>query len=578
MRPLGVRCTALLYCRIARQAEGLAGYFCRPTLSMKEPVMDFSCTATAAHGAAPNVVDSNPNPLLEPTTGGSPRLRTRQPEFGASLLPDELIGEVLQHLSLPDLASAYQVCRRWQAMEKSTAWVASAWTSIVRSINAPYKKLSASTFDDSLQYSRRLSAGCRSAALEQLAALVPLLPVQDWKQCLASLVQQAALCPAPSYHRVLGAIVSARITWDGSTEVCGNPAMSLQELFNEAWYAASRIPVFPVAAQAVMLAALCQYIRATSYGLELSKVVGTIALSWDEAQLEGQEEYGYARRLWTIATLNLPPRELLECLGQFNFHCLPFMSNAYPGRKTEEEIVAFAGAVMRMDLGRRKKLDMLLHRDHRGVPWLHQRCTADRSRKIKAYVRAMKRLGLSTAELAHLFAAEKFSGRPLLSVLLCRGIQDDNIKEALDWMDNLINEAGLPDSETVTLLRSYFKSRTHKDLEEDGPKSDAFPFFEFVPMYATPFNGLSAIDSLFSDKLGAKMKAYMEKILDSSLPDAVKRDVIRLDFPKRPMLVNMFWAHRIYCFVVRSSSLPDAMKQELTSPIHTQFDPTCSLV
>lgn len=147
---------------------------------------------------------------------------------------------------------------------------------------------------------------------------------------------------------------------------------------------ASRIPVFPVAAQAVMLAALCQYIRASSYGLELSKVVSTIAHSWDEAHLEGQEEYGYARRLWTIAALNLPSRELLECLGHLKLHCLPFMSSAYPGQKTEEEIVTAASAVIRLDLGRKKRLDMLLHRDHRGVPWLHQPSKADRFREMKA--------------------------------------------------------------------------------------------------------------------------------------------------------------------------------------------------
>ena len=540
--------------------------------------MDSSCAATATHGAAPYAVDPDSNLPLERSTGNGPRLCSRQPESGASLLPDELIGQVLQHLALSDLAAAYQVCRRWHAMEASTGWVKSARALTRWRIDAPYAKLTTSTFHDGLEYSCRLSAGCRGEALEQLAAVLPLLSVQGWKQCLASLVQQAALSPAPSYHRVLGAIVSARITRDGSTEVCANPAMSVQHLFCEVWEVADRHPVFPVAAQAVMLAALCQYIRATSYGLELSKVVGTIALSWDEAQLEGQEEYGYARRLWTIASLNLPPSALLECLGHFNLHCLPFMSNAYPGRKTEEEIVAAAGAVMRLDLSRKKRLDMLLHRDHRGVPWLHQPGTADRSREIKAYVRAMKRLGLSTAELAHLFAAKRLSGRPLLSVLLCRGIQNGNIKEALDWMDNLINEAGLPDIETVTLLRSYFKRRSAEDLKEDGPKSDAFPDFWFFPGYASPFDGLSAIDSLFSDKLDAKMKAYMKKILNSSLSDAAKRDAIRLDFPKRPMLVDMTRAHRIYCSVVRDSSLPDAMKQELTSPIDTQFHVTCSLL
>lgn len=540
--------------------------------------MDYSCAATAMHGAVPHGVDSHQHLPPDTNTRSAPRLSSRSCEYDMSVLPDELIGEVLQHLPLPDLAAAYQVCRRWHAVEKSTAWVAFARKSIQWSINARYTKLSASTFDDSLRYSRSLSDGCRDAALEQLAALLPLLPVQDWKQCLASLVQQASLCSAPRYHRVLGAIISARITRGGITEVCASPVMSVQELIKEAWNAAGRLPAFSVAAQAVMLAALCQYIKATSYGLSLAKFVVAIAHSWDAAQLEGQEEYGYARRLWTIAALNLPSHALLECLGHFNLHCLPFMSNAYPGQKTEEEIVAAAGAVMRLDLGRKKKLDMLLHRDHRGVPWLHQGCTSHRFREVKTYVRAVKRLGLSTAELAYLFEARKLTGRPLLSTLFCRGVENNNLTEPLDWMGNLINEAGLPDTETVRLLRSKFKIKAGSGSDEDLTMSDAFPGFWFTPPYAAPFDGLSIIDSLFCDKLDVGMKAYMKKILDSSLPDAAKRDAIRLDFPKRPMLVDMTRAHRIYCAVVRDSSLPDAMKQELTSPIDTQFHVTCSLL
>lgn len=540
--------------------------------------MDFSCAAPATHGTASYAVDSNHNLSLERHTDSAPRLRSRQPESVASLLPDELVGEVLRHLPLDDLVVGYQVCRRWHAMEKSTGWAASARAVTVRSIKAGFAPMSASAFHDALKQACSLSAGCRGEALERLAAKLPCLPTSEWKQCLASLVQQAARCPAPDYHRVLGAIVGARITRDGNFHAWAKPAMSVPELFNESWKVASRLPVFPIAAQATILAALCHYLRPTNYAVDTSKTVVNVALSWMPAQLEREEEGGLARRLWTIAILNLPQRDLLECLGYFNMHRLPFMTNAYPGQKTEAEIAAAAGLVMRFDLGRRKRLDMLLHRDERGVPWLHHSCAVDHSREIKAYAGAMKRLGLSTAESAYLFAAKNLGGRPVLSVLLCRGVQTDSMKEALDCMDTLINEAGLPEAETVALLRSHFQRKPDAEFQDGDARTGAFPDFCIGPSRLMPFNGLSAIDSFFCDWLGARMKEYMDKILASPLSDAAKRDVLRLDFPDRSDFLRMSRALRIYCGAVHDSSLPDAMKQELTKPLRTRFDPQCALL
>ncbi|WP_249222690.1 hypothetical protein [Noviherbaspirillum sp. L7-7A] len=426
----------------------------------------------------------------------------------------------------------------------------------------------------SLQPEHRLQGGSAGTACGKL----PCLPAAKWKQCLASLVQQAARCPAPDHHRVLGAIISARVTRDGKFDAWSSPAMSVQELLTEAWTLASASPAFSVTAQAMVLAALCQYLRGTNHAVNMSKDVTTIAPSWQPAQLKGEEEYGFAKRLWTIVSLNLPSRELLERLEHFNMHCLPFMSNAYPGQKTEDEIVAAAGSVMRLKPSRRTRLDMLLHRDERGVPWLHRLSTVDHSQQIKAYVGAMKRLGLSTAELAYLFAARNLSGRPMLSVLLCQGVQTGIMKQALDFMDTLINEAGLPEAETVRLLRCHFQRKPGAEFTDRDARSDAFPDFSIGLLRAMPFNGLSAIDSLFCDWLGTRMKAYMHKILASSLSDTAKRDVLRLDFPDRSDFLRMSRALRTYCSTVRESSLPEAMKQELTSPLRTQFDPNCPLI
>ncbi len=540
--------------------------------------MDLPCAATATRGAASYAVDSNSHLSLERRTDDAPRLYSRQPEFSASLLPDDMVGEVFNHLPLEDLASSYQVCRRWHGTEKSTGWAGAARAFTAWSLRAGLAPMGASAFHEALGRASRLGAACRGEALERLAAKLPCLPAADWKQCLASLVQQAARCPAHDYHRVLGAIVGARITRDGNFHAWANPAMSAQELINEGWAVASRLPGFSIAAQATILAALCHYLRATNYAVDTSRTVVKVALSWMPAKLEKEEEGGLARRLWTIAILNLPQRDLRECLGHFNMHRLPFMTNAYPGQKTEAEIAAAAGLVMRFDLSRRKRLDMLLHRDERGVPWLHHSGTVDHSREIKAYAGAMKRLDISTAERAYLFAAKNLSGRPVLSVLLCRGVQTDSMKEALDCMDTLINEAGLPEAETVALLRSHFQRKPGAEFHDRDARTGAFPNFCIGPSRLMPFNGLSAIDSLFCDRLGARMKEYMNKILASPLSDAAKRDVLRLDFPDRSDFLGMSRALRIYCAAVRESSLPEAVKQELTSPLRTQFDPACSLI
>jgi hypothetical protein len=540
--------------------------------------MDISCTATAMHGAAPHGVDTDHNLPPDTNMRSAPRLSSRPCAYDISMLPDELTGEVLSHVGLDDLVSASSVSRRWHAAEKSAGRVASMRLMIRSSIKAGSAPMSTDDFHERLVQARSLSVGCRGEALERLAGKLPCLPAADWKKCLASLVREAARCPAPDYHRVLGAIISARVGRDGNFNAWPNPAMSVEELFDEGWDAASHFSDFPVAAQATMLAALCHYMRATNYAVDTSKTVASTALSWEPAQLEGEDAYGFATRLREIAALNLPARDLMECLGHFNMHRLPFMTNAYPGRKTEEAIVAAASAVMRLDLGRRKRLDMLLHRDEGGIPWLHHPCPSDHSQQIKAYVGAMKRLDLSTAELAHLFAAKNLSGRPLLSVLLCRGIQSGDMKEALACMDTLINEAGLPDAETVAVLRSHFRRKLDVEFTDRDARTGAFPGPWFTNPDASPFNGLSVIDSLFCDKLDAKMEVYMKKILASSLPEAVKRDVLRLDFPDRSMLLKMSRALRLYCSVVRDSSLPDAMKQELTSPLRTQFDPACSLI
>lgn len=94
-------------------------------------------------------------------------------------------------------------------MEKATGWMTASQALAKWSIKAGFTPISASDFQQCLAQARRLSLVIRGEALARLAGKLPGLPAAHWEQCLASLMQQAAQCPAPDYHRVLGAIAIA---------------------------------------------------------------------------------------------------------------------------------------------------------------------------------------------------------------------------------------------------------------------------------------------------------------------------------------------------------------------------------
>lgn len=539
--------------------------------------MDFSRAAIANYGTAPHGVDANQDLLPDTGTGSAPRLSSRPSECHVSLLPDELVREVLGHVGLDDLVSASRVCRLWHAVEESAGWVASMRSMSTWSIKAGSAPMTASAFNQELARTCALSAGCRAEALERLAGKLPCLPTAHWKECLFSLLLQAARCPTSRFYRILAAAASARVTRDGDVNAWNNPGMSIMELVTEVLRLVM-INRFPDAAEAMVLAAAYQYIKPAKYTIDVAQLTVSFAKKLSPAQIDKEDVHSIVRRLWELGTQDLPPRSLHILLSRFNRHCLPFMTNAYPGNRSEEEVFAFASAIMRMDMDRRERLTMLLHPDFRGIPWLFHACMDDRPRQIQAYVGAMKRLGLSTAQLAHLFAARNLSGRPLLSMLFCRAVESGSMDEVLNWIDILINEVNLPEAETVEILRSQFRRKPDAEFKDRDAVSSHFPDFAIGPSRAMPFNGLSVIDSLFCDWLASRMEAYMKRILASSLSDAAKRDVLRLDFPDRSDFRRMTKALHTYGDVIRNSSLPSPMKRELTSPLRTGFDPICSLV
>ncbi len=107
---------------------------------------------------------------------------------------------------------------------------------------------------------------------------------------------------------------------------------------------------------------------------------------------------------------------------------------------------------------------------------------------------------------------------------------------------------------------------------------ESVPIFGLGPECDMPFCGLSLVDSLFSDATVRVLEAYMLTILRSTLSDAAKCAVLRLDYPDRASHVQMNIAHGMYNNTVRACDLPDAMKEALWQDVRTQFDRCCALV
>jgi hypothetical protein len=173
----------------------------------------------------------------------------------------------------------------------------------------------------------------------------------------------------------------------------------------------------------------------------------------------------------------------------------------------------------------------------------------------------------------------------LLSYLIASAADDfsneeerASLQRSLGTFIAMVEACGLPHPETVTLLRSDFCKHPQSLVPETGFHPSKMPDFELGPGKATPFQGLSLIDSLFCDWFSELMALYMEKVLASSLPDAVKRDALRLAYPDRSNILRMCEALQVYGRQIRDSALPAEMKLDLTQPLRTYFEPVCALL
>ena len=542
-----------------------------------------TCAATGARSTAPAAAIPVDTPTAVPAATSAPQLRSSPAESVASLIPDDLVQLLMGRLAPADLVASSRVCLRWHAVAKSTQWIESLRIIDGDATRNALSPISVETFGNYLSHARFVGPGCRAEVLGRTAARLPFLPAGGWEQCLCDLLGEAQQCAAPDFPRLLGAITAALLWPPGLVNFENSQPMSALSLVKRMiWVARPH----PVAAQATVLAAACRYIACSSSGAsQIQDEVVRCVSAWTDRQLQGEDEHGLARRLKQAVASCTSPDSLLVSLAQFNLDCLPFMADADAGHKTQAEIIAHAGAILRSGRSRREQVVMLQHRDHFGRPWLWSAVRNGAAGQICAYLRAMHELGLSASELATICAARQPNGRPLLSWLVSeeascihRRKKDTTLERSLSVFIAMVEECGLPHPETVALLRSEFRACPESSVPDTSYSDFDTPDFELGPGRARPFAGLSLIDSLFCDWLCELMALYMEKILASGLPDAVKCDALRLAYPDRSNFLRMGAALREYGRQIRSSALPMEMKLALTQPLRVHFEPACALL
>jgi hypothetical protein len=155
---------------------------------------------------------------------------------------------------------------------------------------------------------------------------------------------------------------------------------------------------------------------------------------------------------------------------------------------------------------------------------------------------------------------------------------DEMVESAKIYLRRIFSSRKLTAQAKVDLLRS--RATDERAALERARKSapEKARRFTLGPEGATPFFGLSLIDSLLCDQSEVLLRAYLLEILRSSLPDEVKLQVLRLDYPDRTGLPDMNSAHVTYYSLIGTSRLPAAMQAELIKGTLSDFEASCTLV
>lgn len=499
----------------------------------------------------------------------SPVLHATAPEPACLWLPVEVVAQVIDALPVSSVPAASLVSKTW--LEGADAARSAArmlrWMDDLDS-----GAVTVALFD---QWLTQVAAFPPHYVVQGLCALARFqcsLGPQHREQAFRKLLAASSLCPAQ--HMVLCLLALSLAPGARSTP------QDLEAVLLDMLLASAR--KLPVERQAMIVAALCgnqENLQGATKGF-LAQIAGMVG-SWPARELE-QAGALFARTIRACVKSGPITPQICQQLGHLGFYRLPFMTSLFPGPKTAETIAKWARQILALDLEMEEKLFILAHLGHQKEPWLVPGWFTGAEQSGLAYLRAIQTLPLEQESMVALLCGSMAKGAPLLGRLFAALTDPGRTYRLVDittlYIDEIVNSAVLAESAKVTLLRSRMKGLPHQKAAARKMLPRSVRIFSLGSDGDTPFSGMSIVDSLFADENTRVLHAYMLAILGSSLSDAAKCAVLRLDYPHRICHGQMNIAHEIYNDTVGSSVLSVASKQILRQDVRTLFDRSCLLI
>jgi hypothetical protein len=501
----------------------------------------------------------------------APVLRTAIPQASDLWLPTEVMARVMEALPVETVPAAALVCKAWyQAADAARS--ATLLLRCFEDLSVPGAAQSAS-FGQYLVQVDAFPPRHRLEGLISLARLQRGMAPEEQEQAFRTLMAAACrLCPED--RCALLCVLAIRLAPSDVKQAAWQPE-ALETMIGAA-------RTLPVHAQGMIVAALCgnrENLKGASDSF-LAQIAGLVA-SWTAAELS-KPGCLFARAIHQCVGSGPITVQTRALLGHFGYYRLPFMTTLSGGVKTSARIAEFGRSILALDLEMPDKVKILAHHDCWNLPWLARGWMEDAEESGVAYLRAMQALPLPQDALVSLLSAGIVNGAALLSMLFAQLTRLPRLNRTVDittlYINEIIASAALDESSKIILLRARMTGLPKRKAFLKSALPESVPVFRLGPGGDMPFCGLSLIDSLFADATVPVLEAYMLTILRSTLSDAAKCAVLRLDYPDRVHHEQMNIAHGMYNNTVRASDLPDPMKEALWKDVRTLFDRSCVLV
>jgi hypothetical protein len=538
--------------------------------------------APAAPAVAANAAAAQSNPKAQARNSQpQPVLRSIEDSGGAYWLPQEIIERILLELRPDQMLVASTTCKPWLAASMPMREGLALAPKLRSLLAAGNNKLEARIFLEHLQQAITCPPRYAVQAFGVLASYIGRVDAEESWQCFESML--AVLPRLPADYRRLALCHLARKLYfyaprTGGREEAGTPDSAFSKALGAVIAAAAELDI---TGKALVFSALCSNLLASGRQLNgLLPALRSFAQSWSGAEIE-RDRLGWAKALKTsLRDADAGTAEM--DLEQFGFYRMPLVHDMIVKAAGTLEFPQFCKELSSAGLLPAEIDELLVMNTVARLIscfTFFKPCLIEKGGGLIDYLDQSE---LSSRRMADLLGVPAASGLPILRhlMMLLAGAKrdetehfDEMVESAKIYLRRIFSSRKLTARAKVDLLRSRATDeRARKSAPEKARR------FTLGPEGATPFFGLSLIDSLLCDQSEVLLRAYLLEILRSSLPDEVKLQVLRLDYPDRTGLPDMNSAHVTYYSLIGTSRLPAAMQAELIKGTLSDFEASCTLV